>query len=381
MELAYAQHLIATVSERLRFSALDALGRLRVLDSPAALTFLHDVAQYWQDGIGDLREDRRMRLRALSLRAVLLLAPGKSLHRCVARSDRRWIYVIPSQWVLERTALIESLKRSGDVKLVYFMHDVLPLTHPEYFLPNVEERDRRRADNAMRFADAIVVNSNATANALRALFGPALSDERIVVALLGPGVRPCVQAQQPPSRSPYFVMLGTIEPRKNHLLMLNVWRAMRAERGPATPRLVLIGHRGWKNTPVFNMLDRDSDVRGVVEECGRLSDSDAAGLLAGARALVLPSFAEGYGLPLTEALAAGVPVICSDIPVFREIGGNVPEYLNPTDASGWRTALIAYTDADSPSRHAQLTRMSAWEPPSWDAHFTRFTAILSGLGG
>ena len=74
-----------------------------------------------------------------------------------------------------------------------------------------------------------------------------------------------------------------------------------------------------------------------MEEHPELSDSALPTLLAGARALLCPAFVEGYGLPIAEALALGVPVICSDIPVFREVGRNVPEFLDPLDG---RTNLV-----------------------------------------
>lgn len=379
VELAYAQHLVATVPERLKFSALDGIGRLRLLDRSSALAFLDHVAEHWHQGIGAPTADHGIGWRARYLRAGLLLHPGRSLRRFVAGCGRRCIYVIPSQWVLERTSLIAALKRAGDLKLAYFVHDTLPLTHPQFFLANVLDRDRRRAENAARFADMVIVNSHATAKALSARLGSSLPGGRIVVAPLGPGLRPLPRPPSPPSDSPYFVMLGTIEPRKNHALMFAVWRLLRSELGSSTPRLVLIGHRGWANKRVFQLLDRDFVLREVVEERGRLPDTVAAELLAGARALLLPSFAEGYGLPLAEALSAGVPVVCSDIPVFREVGGAAPEYLDPTDVEGWRATIAAYAGAQSPRRNAQIARMTAWASPTWEQHFARVMAAINEL--
>ena len=74
-----------------------------------------------------------------------------------------------------------------------------------------------------------------------------------------------------------------------------------------------------------------------VEECGRLPDTTVAGLLKGA--LLLPSFAAGYGLPLPEALTQGTPLLCSDIAVFREVGGDIPDYLDPTNGPAWYAAV------------------------------------------
>ena len=99
----------------------------------------------------------------------------------------------------------------------------------------------------------------------------------------------------------------------------------------------------------------------------------------GARALLLPSFAEGYGLPLAEALAQGSPVLCSDIPVFHEIGGGVPDYLDPTDGPAWRAAVLDYAQPQSPGRQAQVQRLGGWSQPTWAQHFARVDAALRAL--
>jgi glycosyltransferase involved in cell wall biosynthesis len=95
--------------------------------------------------------------------------------------------------------------------------------------------------------------------------------------------------------------------------------------------------------------------------------------------LLFPSFAEGYGLPLAEALALGVPVIASDLPALREVGGVVPDYLDPLDGAAWRNAVADYVRPDSLARRAQLARLAGWTPPSWSAHFAILDEVLDGL--
>jgi hypothetical protein len=102
-----------------------------------------------------------------------------------------------------------------------------------------------------------------------------------------------------------------------------------------------------------------------------------ARLLAGARALLFPSFAEGYGLPLAEALALGTPAICSDLPALREVGGAVPEFLDPLDGPGWREAVLHYAASPAPRRDAQLTRLAGWQAPSWADHFRAVDRLLA----
>jgi glycosyltransferase involved in cell wall biosynthesis len=93
----------------------------------------------------------------------------------------------------------------------------------------------------------------------------------------------------------------------------------------------------------------------------------------------LPSFAEGFGLPVPEALSAGTPVICSDLPALREVCGDIPEYLDPLDGLGWRRAILDYTQAASPRRAAQCQRLGAWSAPRWDTHFNQVHGIIKNL--
>ena len=117
----------------------------------------------------------------------------------------------------------------------------------------------------------------------------------------------------------------------------------------------------------------------MVEERGRCTDAELATLLAGARALLLPSQAEGFGIPVAEALAAGTPVIAADIPALREVGQGVPDHLPPDDPAAWAAQVAAYAACDSPARAAQLARLPGWRPTGWAAHFTAVEAFLATL--
>jgi glycosyltransferase involved in cell wall biosynthesis len=144
-------------------------------------------------------------------------------------------------------------------------------------------------------------------------------------------------------------------------------------------RLVLVGQRGWEVENVVDMLDRCPGLRDTVIEHNALPDIAMVPLLRGARALLLPSFAEGFGFPVIEALQLGVPALCSDIAALRETGGGVPEFLDPLDGLGWYQAILDYAAAESPRRAAQLARLAAWHPPRWDEYFAivdRFIAEL-----
>ena len=383
VELAYAQHFIATYPERLSFAVLDALGRLSVVDNADAIRFINQIDRYWQASVASTWSYAGVVVRALYIHVALLVRLRGGLARFVSRQNRHTIYVIPSQLHLELSNKIEKVKAAGSVSLVYFVHDVIPSLFPEYFPPSAELRNRRRMTSAARLADVIVANSRNTADSFRSMFGKDRNPGSIVIAPLGLGIDLRAELpRRPPAvalAKPYFAMVGTIEPRKNHLLILHLWRAMRAELGDATPHLVVVGARGWENENAIDMLERSPALRGIVEERSRVSDDELVGILKDAQALLLPSFAEGYGMPLAESLALGVPVLCSDIPTFREVGGAVPEFIDPLDGPAWRSAIIDYLGDESPRRRAQLQRLATWRHATWKDHFQHVDGLMKSL--
>ena len=275
--------------------------------------------------------------------------------------------------------VMRALGAAGLARVV-LIHDTIPLDHPEFARKGTPEKFRQKLDAALE-ADLILVNSRDTQERIAGHAGGRTP--RTVVAPLGidlPGkpVRPAEQEK------PYFVCLGTIEPRKNHALLLDLWGQM-ADHAPA--ELHIVGRRGWENAQVFETLDTASFMGRRVFELGAIPEEAACARIAGARALLFPSHAEGYGLPLAEALSLGCPVIASDLPALREVGGDVPEWLPPGDARGWRDVIEAYAHKDSPERAAQMDRLRHWRPPSWADHFAivdkhlETILVQSGAGG
>ena len=269
---------------------------------------------------------------------------------------------------------------AAELRPVYLVHDLIPITHPEFCRAGEAERHRDRMRTVLTTAAGVIGNSQATLDELATFAASAgLFTPPSLAAWLGTDALPLPRTIRVPER-PTFVVIGTIEARKNHLMLLDIWSRLVARFGSQAPRLLIIGQRGWEADDVFAALDRDHVLRGHVIELSRCSDEELAGHLAEARALLFPSLVEGYGLPLVEALEIGVPVIASDLPVFREICGEIPTYLNPSDAAAWEAAIIDFAQPDSEARTAQLNRMQGFHAPSWSRHFQAVEAWLSTLG-
>ncbi len=364
VELAYAENLLTLAPDRTKFVTLNRWSsRFSTLPNRPVRHFLAAVRQAWSDG--DIRPCQAKALRLMG-GAVFSLPPR----------DLKAVYLLVSHRHLHRQAALESALRRSGAAFVPLIHDLIPLEFPEYGRPGEAERHRRRIATVRQLANAVVVNSAATGAAL----APYLPSGRpLLVAPLGVEAMPDpAPAEVPDNARPYFLVVGTIEPRKNHLLLLHLWRRLIERHGDRAPRLMIIGRRGWENENVLDLLDRCEALRGHVTECGAVHDDTMARLMSSARALLMPSFAEGFGLPVAEALACQTPVLCSDLPALREAGGDVPDYLDPLDTPAWEAAIMDYTADPSVRRTAQLARMPHWHPTRWEPHVS--TVLDFALG-
>lgn len=363
VEIAYVRFLLAEAADRTVFLSRSPIGWHPVPHEEIAATARP----------GGVAGGFMARLRASHAGNIAL----RGRRRLVKGEARGGVYLNVGHVNLQHEAWIASLLKTQDARFVALVHDLIPLTHPEYARAGEPERHRARMATLSRRADAIIANSQSTADAFRRHIGN--DDARVPEMIVAPlGLDGALRSPAVPhgfSDRPYFVILGTIEGRKNHLLLLHLWRAF-AAGGDVPARLLVIGRRGWENEQVIALLDRAAALRDHVVEIPRMGDGELGAVLAGARALLFPSFAEGYGLPLAEALACGVPVIASDLPALRDVGGQAPDYLDPLDGPGWGAAIRDYAAEGSMRRAAQVERIAGWRAPGWDAHFAAARHLL-----
>ncbi|EGF96649.1 glycosyltransferase, MSMEG_0565 family [Brevundimonas diminuta] len=248
----------------------------------------------------------------------------------------------------------------GGIERIIMVHDLIPVTHPEFCRPGDGLKHVRRMTNVLRHASRIIVNSQYTADELKGFADQSnIAAPPIEVAHLGLERTFDSRTTIAPAR-PYFLHVGTIEARKNLAFLLTVWRRLQETMGADTPRLVLVGRYGWENEAVLDHLQRSPNLRGLVHQAENLPDCALSALMRGARAMVAPSSVEGFDLPAVEASAMGVPLIASNIAAHREL---VPHarLIDPLDGLGWLAALEDWT------RNSPVA--PPYSPPNWDQHF------------
>lgn len=258
---------------------------------------------------------------------------------------------------------LRQLRRAGASPLRVKLHDMIPLDFPDLARNGTPAAFLARTRAAVTYADQIICNSEHTARRVAHHAAAMAARPDCLVAHLGIAVPKAFPARAP--QEPYFICVGTIEPRKNHAFLFDVWQRLENRGGPV-PRLLIVGSRGWRNDHVFQFLDRSPLMGRVIKECGSLPDREMFALMSGAAGLLMPSLEEGFGLPALEARALGVDVISSPLPVFQELLQDGVTMLPTDDPQVWAEAIRARVQCERSARAAGPARV-----PTWEEHFAK----------
>jgi alpha-1,2-rhamnosyltransferase len=256
------------------------------------------------------------------------------------------LVLLDPSWNIDLSGEIDRARAAG-VKVWVVVNDLIPIDFPDLAPEGSPTLMRKWLRRVATRADGMLAISRSTADDLRVYLAGAHSARAHALPVdffyLGVGLDP------EPEDAPLdaitracdadcaFLMVGTLEPRKNYALVVELFDRMWAAGSDA--RLVIFGRVGWKSETLVRHLrtHRQRNRRLFWFESG--SDRELEYAYRHAAALIFPSRCEGFGLPLVEAMQYGLPVIASDIPVFREIGGDYPVYCTVNDQRMLERAL------------------------------------------
>ena len=232
---------------------------------------------------------------------------------------------------------------------VVTIHDLCFLEYPQ-FVSDLNLHDLRHyVPTSIQHASLILAVSDFTKNAIVDAYG--VKPEKIVVTPVPPLKKAMMSAEtarklvaETGISKQFILFVGNLEPRKNLLNLIEAYRLCPPEIRDKHS-LVLAGGKGWKNEDLLARVKQLQQAGMDIVLTGYVSDDQKDALQQQASLVVLPSFYEGFGMPILEAFRFGVPVAASDIPVLREVAGDAAAYFNPDDAADIAHAMTsALTD-------------------------------------
>ncbi len=268
--------------------------------------------------------------------------PAGSLLPDVARPGD-WLLSLGASWHRTDYGRLLQLARDAGLRTGMLFYDLIPLRRPEWCHHTLVASFGQWLDGVLPALDLVLAISNATADDLRRLLAEQHRPAALVRVLpIGTGFpaslaglrrdpEPVPDQALPPAGS-YVLFVSTIEARKNHVLMFQVWRRLLAALPPAeVPTLVFAGRIGWLVADLMLQIANTNYCDGKLLIVEDPSDAVLMRLYEGCLFTVLPSLYEGWGLPVTESLAAGKPCVTSNLSALPEAGGGLARTLDPFD--------------------------------------------------
>jgi len=283
--------------------------------------------------------------RMLKMLAATRFFPAGAAARVVPANA---VYLNVGQLGLAMPGFFDWLEKRPDVTCAMMLHDTIPIDFPHLVGPKAPFYHERMIRTAARRGDRLIFNSDYTRDSVTAFirkWDPNRGRDNIpslVRALPLPPAFINIRHSIPElAKKRYFLAVSTVEPRKNHDLLFRVWRRLIATMGADAPHLVIVGSPGYDAANILAPLAGELGAARRVHHVVGLSSPALAALTLGAAGMLCPTLAEGFGLPLLEAKAMGVPSVVSDIPAHRELADARTVLLPPDDEEGWARTIIA----------------------------------------
>lgn len=290
------------------------------------------VAQFNKNRVVGRRDLALLRVRQ-ALRAAANELRGSGSEPKFSRGDL--ILNLGASWEHENYAqAISRLKDKHGVRLAVLIHDLLPLSHSQFVAQDHVPNFARWIADLMPILDLVLTPSEATREAVIAY----CQDHNLLTppsfaVRFGDGFEtPKQKSSRLDLPSEFVLFVSTVEVRKNHLLLVNVWEKLLQELGPDhVPNLVFAGKRGWNIDPLLSKLKETDNLNGKVIHLDSMSDADLAQAYDRCLFTVFPSFCEGWGLPVSESLAHGKYCVGSNATSVPEVGEDLIDYFDPND--------------------------------------------------
>jgi glycosyltransferase involved in cell wall biosynthesis len=285
-------------------------------------------------------------------------------------------------WYRRQSRALGKLKAQHGFRVLQMVHDLFPLGSSAWEPAFFRRKFIEQFEGLVPLVDEWLVNSAFVAGELRSHLEQTDKPVRpIRILAMGrevPRQRDRIVADRRREilgglglqERAYFLQIGTIEPRKNHMAVARAMESLRQKHGATLPVCVFVGINGWHSRPLLQRLAKTRFAGGTIRWLGRVSDVQLAVLYQGALFTVYPSFVEGWGLPVQESLSYGVPCIASKAGAIPEAGLDLALYVDPRNQSDIVDAIERYA-TDPTALACARSRIDAWlkrkdELPTWN---------------
>ncbi len=303
----------------------------------------------------------------------------------LARIWHRLRLPVPVEWLIGSVDVFYSPDfvlpptRPGTQALLT-VHDLSFMRYPETFVPPLRRYLARVVPRAIARADLVLADSAHTRFDIVEFFDHPSDQVKVLYSGVDPrfcperepGERDHLQVRYGAGAQPYILSVGTLQPRKNYVRLIQAF----AELNRADLELLIAGGKGWLYDPIVAEAARHKQVKLL----GFVDDADLDALYRQAALFVLPSLYEGFGLPVLEAMACGVPVVCSNASSLPEVAGEAALMFDPLDVEAMVEAMTQALQ-DEHRRTAMLERGLAQAAQfTWRRSARRLMSILTTLG-
>jgi glycosyltransferase involved in cell wall biosynthesis len=284
-------------------------------------------------------------------------------------------------WEFKDVRGLRLLKQRHGFRYCTIVHDIICILFPHFIVPRLVGTLTDYFAELAQLADHAMCNSQATRRDWLAYCGGLGVDMPAHVFPLGCDLpEEGAQAELPAALQGkrFALFVSTIEPRKNHRMLYEAWdRCMRSKTvDRERDRLVFVGRRGWAVDDLMRELAANPATRDTILVLNHVPDALLGTLYRHCALVLFPSFYEGYGIPVAEALNHGKPCISSDAGSLPEIGGDLVLRLDPKDTLRWAQAIARYlTSAEELAAWGERIR-TQHRPVTWDDAASRFFGTI-----
>ncbi len=329
-----------------RFSPIERIEHFLILYARRVASVIFDVLLF------------PLRLRSYSKSKII---PGKE----------DVLFLLDSSWMYPIWPAVKKAEKNGAI-IGLIVYDIIPLSHPGFFPPAIAKRFNRWFGQAVQYVDFFAAISKTVQDEVQAYLKqnyPRYQGScRVGVFPLG-CVLDNISSKKPDAGRPkaalegenIFLTVGTIESRKNHRYLLDAFDLVWQQRPDV--KLCIIGKIGWLNEQIINRIKKHPLFKKNLFMFNNVSDAELDYYYRHSKALICPSFVEGFGLPIVEALNYGLPVLASDIPVHREVGKDFCAYFNLDDPACLAKMII---DIEKTGKMPQVRSSKEYKPVTWE---------------